>query len=204
MRDPVEHAVGSSAPTQSSSWSTRTPSPVPTDWDGGGGNRTRVLFPPSICEAGTRCARPRRVRTLREVRTRALLPTVSEAIASRCIRHLTVGMTWRGGTLRALSNATDASGPPARLAVLGGCDVSAPQDPFRYRPHPSAYAGAKERRAKRRPAKIILVSGGIPCGCGCGEITNVVTRTERARGRIAGAPYRFVSGHNLRLLRGAA
>ena len=77
-------------------------------------------------------------------------------------------------------------------------------DPFRYRPHPSAYAGAKERRAKRRPAKIILVSGGIPCGCGCGEITNVVTRTERARGRIAGAPYRFVSGHNLRLLRGAA
>ena len=95
-------------------------------------------------------------------------------------------------------------GSPARLAVLGGCDVSAPQDPFRYRPHPSAYAGAKERRAKRRPAKIILVSGGIPCGCGCGEITNVVTRTERARGRIAGAPYRFVSGHNLRLLRGAA
>ena len=162
------------------------------------------LFPPSICEAGTRCARPRRVRTLREVRTRALLPTVSEAIASRCIRHLTVGMTWRGGTLRALLNATDASGPPARLAVLGGCDVSVPQDPFRYRPHPSAYAGAKERRAKRRPAKIILVSGGIPCGCGCGEITNVVTRTERARGRIAGAPYRFVSGHNLRLLRGAA
>ena len=68
-------------------------------------------------------------------------------------------MTWRGGTLQALSNATDASGRPTRLAVLGGCDVKASKDSFRYRSHPSAYAAAKERRARqaaagqRRPAR---------------------------------------------------
>ena len=108
-------------------------------------------------------------------------------------------MAW--GKLRALE-CDGCFGSPARLAVLGGCDVTAPQDPFRYRPHPSAYAGARERRAKSRPAKVVLISGGVPCGCGCGEITNVVTRTERARGRVVGTPYRFLSGHNLRLLRG--
>ena len=37
-----------------------------------------------------------------------------------------------------------------RLAVLGGCDVKASKDSFRYRSHPSAYAGAKERRAQTR------------------------------------------------------
>ena len=114
-------------------------------------------------------------------------------------------MTWRGGTLRALSNATDASGRPTRLAVLGGCDVKAPKDSFRYRSDPSAYAGAKERRAQgRRRASVVPLGEGVPCACGCGEITNVITRTERARGRIAGAPYRFVFGHSLRLLRKVA
>jgi hypothetical protein len=90
------------------------------------------------------------------------------------------------------------------LAVLGGCDVKAPKDSFGYRSHPSAYAGAKERRAQRRRASVGPLGEGIPCACGCGEITNVITRTERARGRIAGAPYRFVFGHSLRLLRKAA
>ena len=91
------------------------------------------------------------------------------------------------------------------MAVLGGCDVRAPQDSFRYRSDPSAYAGAKERRAQgRRRASVVPLGEGVPCACGCGEITNVITRTERARGRIAGAPYRFVFGHSLRLLRTVA
>ena len=89
--------------------------------------------------------------------------------------------------------------------MLGGCDVKAPEDSFRYRSHPSAYAGAKKRRAQgRRQARVVPIGEGIPCGCGCGEITNVVTHNDRSRGRIAGTPYRFVSGHNLRLLRRAA
>ena len=90
------------------------------------------------------------------------------------------------------------------MAVLGGCDVKTPKDSFLYRSHPSAYAEAKKRRAQRRQARVFPSGEGIPCGCGCGEITNVITRTEKARGRIAGTPYRFVLGHNLRLMRKAA
>jgi hypothetical protein len=93
---------------------------------------------------------------------------------------------------------------PCDIGGVGGGDVRALKDPFRYRSHPSAYARARERRAQRRVVTVFPISEGVPCGCGCGEITNVVTRTDRARGRIAGTPYRFVSGHNLRLLRGAA
>ena len=90
------------------------------------------------------------------------------------------------------------------MAVLGGCDVKASKDSFRYRSHPSAYAGAKVRRAQGRRASVGRLGEGVPCACGCGEITNLITRTERARGRIAGAPYRFVFGHSLRLLRTVA
>ena len=75
-----------------------------------------------------------------ESRRAGVVATCLEGLASWCIRYLSVGMTWRGGTLRALSNATDASGRPTRLAVLGGCDVKASKDSFRYRSHPSAYA----------------------------------------------------------------
>ena len=63
-------------------------------------------------------------------------------------------MTWRGGTLRALSNATDASGRPTRLAVLGGCDVKAPKDSFRIVPirRPTPRQRSAGRRGGGGPA----------------------------------------------------
>lgn len=37
--------------------------------------------------------------------------------------------------------------------------------------------------------------GVMFCECGCGEETNIATKTDTAKGWIKGKPYRFVRGH---------
>lgn len=36
------------------------------------------------------------------------------------------------------------------------------------------------------------------CGCGCGEVTNVASRTTTARGVVKGQHFRYIMGHNRR------
>lgn len=37
------------------------------------------------------------------------------------------------------------------------------------------------------------------CECGCGQKTNLATRTDKKRGLVKGQPYRFIAHHALRL-----
>lgn len=37
------------------------------------------------------------------------------------------------------------------------------------------------------------------CHCGCGASTKIIAYTDRSRGWIKGQPYRFLSGHAIRL-----
>ena len=38
------------------------------------------------------------------------------------------------------------------------------------------------------------------CQCGCGNTTNIITKTNKREGRIKGQPSKFISGHNGRLI----
>jgi hypothetical protein len=38
------------------------------------------------------------------------------------------------------------------------------------------------------------------CECGCGQRTDVATRTDRRWGQVKGQPLRFIAGHNLRCI----
>lgn len=49
-------------------------------------------------------------------------------------------------------------------------------------------------------ARALEASAGTTalCECGCGEMTNLVTATDRRRGIVIGQPRRFLPGHNAR------
>lgn len=40
------------------------------------------------------------------------------------------------------------------------------------------------------------------CGCGCGRETEIVVKTDSSRGVVKGEHRRFISGHNLLLVKG--
>lgn len=39
------------------------------------------------------------------------------------------------------------------------------------------------------------------CACGCGQKTQIATKTDRKQGRVKGQPNRFITGHNARIRR---